>query len=237
VAFRPQLYLSLPIPCNCCVGGLPVKQSPARRGQSKLLTPIAFETLMQQWQASCTTPDANQNLLRRNGSVSTKNIPLPSTGSISGGNDSWQPSLAGRREAGSGRSWQVAALLVMPPSRRVLFRQVLNELGVSVYCVESCRSARKLLQLPGSLGLIVTHVTLPDGNWCDVLRMMTDYGVPASVVVDTTEVNQTLWSEVFWRGAYDLLIQPCDWNDVCQCFEGALRSRPVASRLASRSAA
>jgi DNA-binding NtrC family response regulator len=132
----------------------------------------------------------------------------------------------------------VAALLVMPPRRRVLFRQVLNELGVSVYCVESCREARKFLQPPNSLGLVVTHVSLPDGNWCDLLRMMNDCGVPASVVVDAPEVNHTLWSEVFWRGAYDLLVQPCDWNDVCQCFEGALRSRPFPAQLpAARSAA
>jgi DNA-binding NtrC family response regulator len=170
--------------------------------------------------------------------VRTKNIPLPSTDSISGPDDSWHPSLAGRRpEAGSGRSWQGSALLVMPPRRRVLFRQVLNELGVPVHCAATCRGARALLQPPNSVGLVVTYVSLPDGNWCDVLRMLTDGGVPASVVVEAAEVNQTLWSEVFWRGAYDLLVQPCDWNDVCQCFEGALRSRPVTSLVSSRSAA
>ncbi|MEX2299766.1 MAG: hypothetical protein WD733_02450 [Bryobacterales bacterium] len=143
------------------------------------------------------------------------------------------------------RSSRVAALLVMPSERRALFLQALSELDVPVYCVEDCREARRLLQptpavshtssvgLP--VGLIVTHVSLPDGNWCDVLRMMNQLGAPASVVVDATEVNPTLWSEVFWRGAYDLLVQPCDWNDVCQCLEGALRSRPrrLASSLSS----
>lgn len=119
-----------------------------------------------------------------------------------------------------------AALLVMPPDCRDMFLQALNELDVRAYCAADCREARELLQSPNAVGLIVTHVSLPDGNWCDVLRMMNDLGVPASVVVSAPEVNPTLWSEVFWRGAYDLLVQPCDWNEVCQCLEGALRSRP-----------
>lgn len=121
---------------------------------------------------------------------------------------------------------RLAALLVMPSDRRGLFLQALNELGVRAYCVFGCREARDLLQPPSSVGLIVTNVSLPDGNWCDVLRMTTELGVPASVVVSASEVSSTLWSEVFWRGAYDLLVQPCEWNDVCQCLEGAIRSRP-----------
>ena len=170
--------------------------------------------------------------------VYANNSPLSSTHSGSGRTELRHPEPAGRQpESRSGRSGPAAALLVMPPRRRTLFRQVLNELGVSVCCAENCRAARRLLERPHSFGLVVTHVTLPDGNWCDVLRLMNDWSVPASVIVDTSEVNPTLWSEVFWRGAYDLLVQPCDWNDVCQCFEGALRSRPVSPRLASRSAA
>jgi hypothetical protein len=159
-----------------------------------------------------------------------------------GGSHENSPTDSGKEEFAR-RSTRVAALLVMPSDRRALFLQALSELDVPAYCVEGCRAARRLLQpnptashassigLP--VGLIVTHVSLPDGNWCDVLRMTNQLGVPASVVVDALEVNPTLWSEVFWRGAYDLLVQPWDWNDACQCLEGALRSRPRPRRPAA----
>ncbi len=131
------------------------------------------------------------------------------------------------------RPQRLSALLVMPPERRDLFLQALNALDVRAYCASGCREAREVLKPRNSVGLIVTNVSLPDGNWCDVLRMMNDLGVPASVVVSAPEVNPTLWSEVFWRGAYDLLVQPCEWNDVCQCLEGALRSRPHVAASAA----
>lgn len=167
-----------------------------------------------------------------------QNIPPSPTGTVFRRQGSRHSSpIVRNHPARFGRSRQVAALLVMPPQRGTLFQQVLNELGVAISCVDCCRAARELLQAPNSLGLVVTHASLPDGNWCDMLRMMTDLEAHASLVVDAPEVNQTLWSEVFWRGAYDLLVQPCDWNDVRQCFEGALRSRPASSPFVARPAA
>ncbi len=73
--------------------------------------------------------------------------------------------------------------------------------------------------------MIITQLTLADGNWCDLFKYLVDRGSHASVVVSSPQADERLWSEVLWRGAYDLLVErtkavrcagsskePCEWR-------------------------
>ena len=120
----------------------------------------------------------------------------------------------------------VAGLLVMPPALRPAFLDVLRSLHVRVWSVATCREAREVLEASKAFKLVVTECNLPDGNWCDVLRSASGFGLAANVVVTTTEASERLWSELFWRGGYDLLVRPCGRDEMSWCLEGALRSLP-----------
>ena len=117
------------------------------------------------------------------------------------------------------------ALVVMPKERRRPLLQSLESLNFETLLVGNCTEARRLLQTAPPVQVVITQVSLPDGNWCDVLRFLVDSGMEASVVVTSPQADENLWSEVLWRGAYDLLIEPFETDEVRRTMEGALRAR------------
>lgn len=117
------------------------------------------------------------------------------------------------------------ALVVMPKERRRPLLHSLESLNFETLLVGNCTEARHLLQTAPPVQVVITQVSLPDGNWCDVLRFLVDSGMEASVVVTSPQADENLWSEVLWRGAYDLLIEPFETDEVRRTMEGALRAR------------
>ena len=115
-------------------------------------------------------------------------------------------------------------LVVMSQERRPSLLRNLNSLNIECLTVESCTQARRLLSTCPEIDVVITDVSLPDGNWCDVFRSVVDSGVPAGVVVSAASADEKLWSEVLWRGAYDLLVEPLDAAQVRHTIEGAIRS-------------
>ena len=117
------------------------------------------------------------------------------------------------------------ALLVMPPERRSPLAGPLESLDVEILAVSTCNEARSLLQTAPPVEVVVTQVTLADGNWSDILRYLVDNDIRASVVVSSPRADEHLWSEILWRGGYDLLVEPYESGDFQQTIEGALRAR------------
>jgi len=104
----------------------------------------------------------------------------------------------------------------------------LESVDAKFLAAENCRDARTVLRDQEDVNVIVTDTTLTDGNWCDVLNHVSHLGSRANVVVTSEVGDERLWSEVLWRGAYDLLIEPVETREVQQVMEGALRaSRPA----------
>ena len=116
------------------------------------------------------------------------------------------------------------ALLVMEPERRATLLQALRVLDIEVLAVSTCAEARRLFQTSPSVELVLTEVSLHDGNWSDVLRYLVDNGIEASVVVSSRRPDEHLFSEVIWRGGYDVLVEPYERTDVRRTLEGALRA-------------
>ena len=116
------------------------------------------------------------------------------------------------------------AMLVMAPERRRSLELNLESLNVKILPAGSCQEARILLKESPPVSVVITDVSLTDGNWCDVFRCLVDSGIHASVVVSSRLADERLWSEVLWRGAYDVLVEPYDAQEVRRIVEGALRA-------------
>lgn len=117
------------------------------------------------------------------------------------------------------------ALFLMPDPAGAQLRGICNRLGVETVEADCCNEARRLLADQPRIDLLFTAMTLPDGNWCDVLRFVVDQGIDVAVLLGCTAADERLWSEALWRGVYDLVVEPYDESEVRRIVEGALRSR------------
>jgi DNA-binding NtrC family response regulator len=129
------------------------------------------------------------------------------------------------------------AMLVMSPERRRSLEPNLESLNVQVLLAGSCHEARALLQDNPPVSVVITDVSLNDGNWCDIFRFLVDRGIHASVVVSARLADERLWSEVLWRGAYDVIVEPYEADEVRRIVEGALRAASTVPNLRATASA
>jgi DNA-binding NtrC family response regulator len=128
----------------------------------------------------------------------------------------------------------------MPRERWSQILSELDSIDIEAWPAETCQQARGLLQEKPRVELVLSDLSLTDGNWCDVFRHLIDNDIHASMVVIAGQADERLWSEVLWRGAYDLLVEPYEDGDVRRVVEGAIRAaqrvtpaRPVGSSSAA----
>jgi DNA-binding NtrC family response regulator len=104
----------------------------------------------------------------------------------------------------------------------------LESLGVQAWPAETCQEARRLLENRPRVDVVISDLSLTDGNWCDVFKHLVDNDIHASMVVIARQADERLWSEVLWRGAYDLLVEPYEPAHVRRVLEGAVRANQGA---------
>ncbi len=113
---------------------------------------------------------------------------------------------------------QSAASLIAP----------LQRLRVSIQVASNCRQARQALADNG-FQIILTEVSLEDGNWCTVLREIVEHGVRAAVLVCAPRLGERLWSEVVSRGGYYALSPVEDTRSVTSVIEQILQAAAPSS--------
>jgi PleD family two-component response regulator len=119
-------------------------------------------------------------------------------------------------------SERMSLLLAMAPEEPG-FRGILSyleSLGIELAVVSDCRGVRRQLRATNP-SVVITGVTLCDGNWCDLLSFVVESGVGASVIVVSSEIDERLRSEVVSRGAYDLISSPLSPPQLRRCIEEA----------------
>jgi DNA-binding NtrC family response regulator len=84
----------------------------------------------------------------------------------------------------------------------------LEKLDMERRRVGSLQEFQQLTHESGAPEVVITGVSLPDGNWSDILRATVRAGMPARVLVCTREADERLWSEAIWRGVHDILVEP-----------------------------
>jgi DNA-binding NtrC family response regulator len=103
----------------------------------------------------------------------------------------------------------------------------LAEAKLDVRLFETCREAHAFLCGGSRVDLVVTGVSLPDGNWCDMVRHVVECTERVSIVVASAAADERFWSEILRRGVYDLLLEPFDPSEVKRVIEGAMRVRTL----------
>ncbi len=116
----------------------------------------------------------------------------------------------------------IGVLLVMEPESPgfAVLLACLETLRIELTVVSDCRGVRRQLSALRP-AVVLSGVTLCDGNWCEVLNSVVESGVAASVLVYSHEPDQRLRAEVLARGAYALLSGPLYAPDLLACIGGA----------------
>lgn len=123
----------------------------------------------------------------------------------------------------------MSMLLVLPMDRCRSLISKLQRPKMRIHTANSCRGALRLLADNPNIELIVTGLSLEDGNWSDVVRYVVECGHKAEIVVSSPVASETLWSEIIWRGAYDILLEPYDHEEVARVVDGAFRAARESS--------
>lgn len=118
-----------------------------------------------------------------------------------------------------------SALIVLPAGRRrrALLRWM-ESLGLLTMAVDNCHAARQCFQANPRIDIVITQVSLQDGNWCDILGWVVKHEVNTRVVVSSAVADERFWSEALWRGVYDVLVEPYEYSEVTRIVGGALRA-------------
>ncbi len=99
----------------------------------------------------------------------------------------------------------------------------LEELEYERQRATSLQEFQRLAEESEPPDVVITGVSLPDGNWCDVLRSVVRSGESTCVLVCTQEADERLWSEAIWRGVHDVLVEPFVADDLRKRFESCDR--------------
>lgn len=120
-------------------------------------------------------------------------------------------------------------LLVCPPEVRSRFpiRQPAIDAARVVSC-ETCFEARRALQIDPSIALVITALSLADGNWYSVLESSVASGDRAEVVVAAENAGERLRELVRAHGGWDVVEDGVDLAALLAAIQqkqrGALRS-------------
>ena len=107
--------------------------------------------------------------------------------------------------------------------------QMLHEMDVALDHAESVQHARAQLR-QGTYQVVLTEAALPDGQWLEVLALAREAAPEPQVIVTDSNADSHFWAEALNLGAFDLLVQPFDENEVRRILDNAC-SRPAAETM------
>ncbi|MBI2820202.1 MAG: response regulator [Acidobacteria bacterium] len=118
-------------------------------------------------------------------------------------------------------------LLVMPQGRRDRLLRFLSETGVDVFVAEGVREAQEKLAGAVKYDLAFVDSELPDGSWRDVLQFIVASHAGCEMVVCSRCGDERLWAEVIQCGAFDLVPEPFETQEVLRIIHSALDSHYI----------
>jgi DNA-binding NtrC family response regulator len=129
----------------------------------------------------------------------------------------------------------------MAQERRLPLLEALESCSIDVLLVCNCNEGRRMLEIQPQVQVVLTDAALPDGDWRGVLQIVAQAGVNIEVVVCSRLGDQKLWLDVLEQGAYDVLVEPYDCEEVRRIVESAadkryMRSLPLAQAIKPKAA-
>ena len=118
-------------------------------------------------------------------------------------------------------------LLVMPAADRDEMLQVTRDSGFQFEAATTCQNARRALNSRPAFDVVVTHLTLRDGNWWSVYQDLTVLDSSAEIIVVMPRKEAKV-SEILAHGVYAVLGQPLEREEVLRTLKEAVAQSPAS---------
>jgi len=122
-------------------------------------------------------------------------------------------------------------LLILSPERKDLLLQALDGGNFQIECESNPHRAGEILGGAVRFDLLFLDAELPDGAWQNLLEWSRRHGTASAAVVCARVADHHLWGEVLQSGAYDLLVEPFEHQEVARIVDGALNSTSLLPPL------
>ncbi len=126
---------------------------------------------------------------------------------------------------------QISTLVVMQRPRALSLLRSLEACSANVAWVPTRKEFQRALRNAPDVEVVLTDVTLPDGDWREVLEEVRSR---AEVIVCVSKPERSFYCEVIQTGAYDVLSEPEDPANLRQLLRAASARRQM--RLLSTAA-
>ena len=123
----------------------------------------------------------------------------------------------------SAREFSLCALWVgLSKPDSSLLHEIFQKAGWQLFTVRERRRAMRYLAR-NSVHVIITEKDLPDWNWKTVLGDIRLLASPPQLIVTSRDADEQLWAEALNVGAYDVLAQPFNREEVERVIASARR--------------
>ena len=144
-----------------------------------------------------------------------------------------QWSAPGLRTAAKDNIMDARILLVVSDRNRFRIRTFLEQERLVVTSADGLQDAQRLLS-GLTYDLVLVDAELSDGSWLDLLEFILDTKKACEMIVCSRLGDGRLWAEVFQRGAYDLIAEPYEQQQVLRIVQGALDGRQMQKMIRAR---
>ena len=130
----------------------------------------------------------------------------------------------------SAREFSLCALWVgLSKPDSSLLHEIFQKAGWQLFTVRERRRAMRYLAR-NSVHVIIAEKDLPDWNWKTVLGDIRLLASPPQLIVTSRDADEQLWAEALNVGAYDVLAQPFNRDEVERVVASARRHFEVQPR-------
>jgi hypothetical protein len=120
-----------------------------------------------------------------------------------------------------------AVLVALPAGSRESLLSALEGAGARTICVDSCRDAMKAVDSGRNIAAIFTSPALPDGHCEGMLEALRRRAVNTPLIVCSQDMDGG-WVDLLEAGAFRVMPQACDVQQVRSVLDSVLEAQPVA---------
>ncbi len=123
------------------------------------------------------------------------------------------------------------ALLVMPRERSAPFLEAIEASGMEGQLAADCREFRGILASQGRLDVVITDLSLRDGNWWTVHKQLLWANRPARLIVSLPRLTKNIAAVL--AHAFGVLSPPYEATRIRRLLAAAVSRRPRPHPAAS----
>ncbi len=128
---------------------------------------------------------------------------------------------------------KITALVVMPCARREILVEKLNAAGgIDLLTASDCKEACAVLANRRAVHVVITDRQFADGDWRRLLAEVSRCCPSAQAVVCTRHVDYNFWIDALEKGAYDVLVEPYEADEIRRIVGSAADVCEIRSRSA-----